>query len=103
MRLTLRMILLLIAVVLFVLAAVGVDLGSLAIVPLGLAFFAGAFLVPDTVVAPAADRPTALPVAPRDPTSASDRMSPSPIPGSTPRRTRVHRASQRSTSCSVGR
>jgi hypothetical protein len=50
MRLTLRMILLLIAVVLFVLAAVGVDLGSLAIVPLGLAFFAVAFLVPDTVV-----------------------------------------------------
>ena len=50
MRLTLRMILLLIAVVLFVLAAVRVDLGSLAIVPLGLAFFAAAFLVPDTVI-----------------------------------------------------
>lgn len=50
MRLTLRMILLLIAVVLFVLAAVGIDLGSLAIVPLGLAFFAGAFVVPDTMV-----------------------------------------------------
>jgi hypothetical protein len=50
MRLTWRMIVLQIAVVLFVLAVVGVDLGSLAIVPLGLAFFAGAFLVPDTVV-----------------------------------------------------
>jgi hypothetical protein len=50
MRLTVRMILLLVAVILFVLAAFGVDLGSIAIVPLGLAFFAGAFLVPDTVV-----------------------------------------------------
>ena len=50
MRLTLRMILLLMAVILFVLAAVGVDIGSIAILPLGLAFFAGAFLVPDTVV-----------------------------------------------------
>ena len=50
MRLTLRTILLLIAVVLFVLAAVGVALGSLAVVPLGLASFAGAFVVPDTIV-----------------------------------------------------
>jgi hypothetical protein len=44
------MIVLQIAVVLFVLAAVGVDLGSLAVVPLGLAFFAGAFVVPDTLL-----------------------------------------------------
>jgi hypothetical protein len=48
--LTIRMILLLVAVVLFVLAAVGVDLGKIALVPLGLAFFAGAFVVPDTVL-----------------------------------------------------
>jgi hypothetical protein len=50
MRLTVRSILLLVAVVLFVLAAVGVDLGTLALVPLGLASFAAAFIVPDTVV-----------------------------------------------------
>jgi hypothetical protein len=50
MRLTVRSILLLVAVVLFVLAAVGVDLGALALVPLGLACFAAAFFVPDTVV-----------------------------------------------------
>jgi hypothetical protein len=50
MRLTVRSILLLVAVILFVLAAVGVDLGSLAILPLGLAFFAAAFIAPDTVV-----------------------------------------------------
>ena len=50
MRLSIRSILLLIAVVLFVLAAVGIDLGAIALVPLGLACFAGAFVVPDTVV-----------------------------------------------------
>lgn len=38
-------ILLLIAVVLFVLAAFGVSLGTVGLVPLGLAFFAGAGLV----------------------------------------------------------
>ena len=48
--LTIRSILLLIAVVLFILAAIGVDLGKIALVPLGLAFFAGAFVVPDTVL-----------------------------------------------------
>ena len=50
MALTIRSILLLIAVVLFVLAAIGVDLGAISLVPLGLACFAGAFLAPDTVV-----------------------------------------------------
>lgn len=50
MRLTIRSILLLVAVVLFVLAAVGIDLGALALVPLGLASFAAAFIVPDTVL-----------------------------------------------------
>ena len=50
MRLTVRSILLLIAVVLFVLAAVGIDLGNIALVPLGLAAFAAAFVVPDSVL-----------------------------------------------------
>ena len=43
--LNLGMILLLIAVVLFVLAAFGVALGTVGLVPLGLAEFAGAFVV----------------------------------------------------------
>jgi len=47
MSLTFRSILLLIAVVLFVLAAFGVDLGEISVLALGLACFAGAFLVPD--------------------------------------------------------
>jgi hypothetical protein len=42
-----RSILLLVAVVLFVLAAVGVGLGGISLVPLGLAFFAAAFLLGD--------------------------------------------------------
>jgi hypothetical protein len=37
-------ILLVIAVVCFVLAAIGVALGTVALVPLGLAFFAGSFI-----------------------------------------------------------
>ena len=41
----LRSILLIAAVICFVLAAIGTSLGSIALVPLGLAFFAGAFLV----------------------------------------------------------
>ena len=45
MNMSLRSILLLVAVVLFVLAAVGVSLGTIGLVPLGLAFFAGAFLL----------------------------------------------------------
>jgi hypothetical protein len=46
-NLSIRSILLLVAVVIFVLAAVGVSLGTIGLVPLGLAFFAGAFLVGD--------------------------------------------------------
>jgi hypothetical protein len=45
MNLSLRSILLLVAVVLFVLAALSIDLGQISLLPLGLAFFAGAFLV----------------------------------------------------------
>jgi hypothetical protein len=48
--LTMRSILLLIAVVLFILAALGIDLGKIALVPLGLALFAAAFVVPDAVL-----------------------------------------------------
>ena len=51
MTLTVRSILLLIAVLLFVLAALSIDLGSIALVPLGLACFAGAFIAPDTTLA----------------------------------------------------
>ncbi|HJP71218.1 MAG TPA: hypothetical protein VJ975_05820 [Candidatus Limnocylindria bacterium] len=47
MNLGLRSILLIVAIVLFVLAAIGVGLGDISLVPLGLAFFAGAFLVGD--------------------------------------------------------
>lgn len=45
MNLSIRSILLLVAVVVFVLAAFGVSLGTVGLIPLGLAFFAGAFLV----------------------------------------------------------
>jgi hypothetical protein len=44
-NLSIRSILLLVAVVLFVLAAIGVGVGDVSLVPLGLAFLAGAFLV----------------------------------------------------------
>ena len=47
MSLTPRTILLLVAVILFVLAAFNVSLGTIALVPLGLAFFAAAFLLGD--------------------------------------------------------
>ena len=47
MSLTPRTILLLIAVILFLLATFGMALGSIAILPLGLAAFAGAFLLGD--------------------------------------------------------
>ena len=50
MALTFRSVLLLIAVVLFVLAAVGIDLGAISLVALGLACFAGAFIVPGTAL-----------------------------------------------------
>lgn len=42
-----RSILILVAVILFLLATFGVALGTIALVPLGLAFFAAAFLVGD--------------------------------------------------------
>jgi hypothetical protein len=42
---SLRSILLLVAVILFVLAALGVSIGAVSLVPLGLAFFAAAFLL----------------------------------------------------------
>ncbi len=50
MTLTLRSLLLLIAVILFVLDAVGVNIGGLDTIALGLALFAAAFLVPDTAL-----------------------------------------------------
>lgn len=50
MQLTVRTLSLLIAVILFVLAAVGVDVRGISLAWLGMAFFAGSFLVPDTVL-----------------------------------------------------
>ena len=50
MSLTTRSLSLLVAIVLFVLAGIGLDDGPLNIVALGLAAFAAAFLVPDTVI-----------------------------------------------------
>ena len=47
MNLGLRSILLIAAIICFVLAALGTSLGSIGLVPLGLAFLAGAFLVSD--------------------------------------------------------
>ncbi|MBA2263647.1 MAG: hypothetical protein H0W98_03545 [Chloroflexi bacterium] len=47
MSLNARSILLIVAVICFVLAAVGVGLGSISLVALGLAAFAGAFLLGD--------------------------------------------------------
>ena len=51
MSFTLRMLLLLVAVIIFVIAAFGVKVGDVSLVALGLAFFAGAFLVPDAPLA----------------------------------------------------
>ncbi|HVL33515.1 MAG TPA: hypothetical protein VM600_08040 [Actinomycetota bacterium] len=45
-----RSILLIVAVVLFLLAAFNVDLGELELIPLGLAAFAGSFLVGDRAI-----------------------------------------------------
>jgi hypothetical protein len=45
---SIRSILILVAVVIFVLAAFDVNLGTVGLVPLGLAFFAGAFLVSES-------------------------------------------------------
>jgi hypothetical protein len=50
MTLTIRSILLLIAVLLFVLDGLGVAIGGLDTIALGLAFFAASFLAPDTAV-----------------------------------------------------
>jgi len=41
----LRLVFLIVALILFILAAIGVGLGSVGLVPLGLAFLTGAFLV----------------------------------------------------------
>jgi hypothetical protein len=41
----LRAILLIVAIICFILAAIGIALGDISLVPLGLAFFAAAFLV----------------------------------------------------------
>jgi hypothetical protein len=46
-NLGLRSILLIVAIICFVLAVVGVGLGDIALLPLGLAFFAAAFLIGD--------------------------------------------------------
>ena len=48
MQLTFRTLCLLIAVILFVIAAIGVDVRGISLVALGLAFFAGSYLVPET-------------------------------------------------------
>jgi len=50
MQLTVRTLCLLIAVILFVVAAFGADVRGISFEALGLAFFAAAFLVPDTVL-----------------------------------------------------
>ena len=50
MTLTFRTLCLLVAVVLFVLAAFGIDVRGVSLVALGLAFFAASFAVPATTV-----------------------------------------------------
>jgi hypothetical protein len=50
MTLTLRSLLILIALIIFVVAAMGVDVGRVSLVPLGLAIFAAAFIVPETAL-----------------------------------------------------
>jgi uncharacterized membrane protein len=50
MQLTFRSLCLLIAVILFVIAALGVDVRGISLVALGLAFLAGSFLVPETAL-----------------------------------------------------
>jgi hypothetical protein len=49
-QLTVRTLSLLIALILFVLAAVGVDVRGLSLAWLGMAFFAASFLVPDRII-----------------------------------------------------
>jgi hypothetical protein len=48
MQLTYRTLCLLIAVILFVVDAFGINVSGISLVSLGLAFFAGSFLVPET-------------------------------------------------------
>ena len=50
MTLTIRSLLLLIAVILFVVASLGVRTGDISLAWLGMALFAASFLVPDTVI-----------------------------------------------------
>ncbi len=50
MKLTIRALFLLIAVILFVAAAIGSDVKGISLAWLGMAFFAGSFLVPDTAL-----------------------------------------------------
>ena len=50
MRLTVRTLLLLIAVILFAIAAFGVDVRGISLVAAGRAFFAASFIAPDTAV-----------------------------------------------------
>jgi hypothetical protein len=50
MTLTIRTLLLLIAVIVFVVAALGIDVRGISLVAIGLALFAASFLVPDTVI-----------------------------------------------------
>jgi len=49
-QLTVRTLCLLVALILFVIAAIGVDVRGLSLAWLGMAFFAASFLVPDTIV-----------------------------------------------------
>jgi hypothetical protein len=49
-QLTIRTLCLLVAVILFVLAAVSIDVKGISLAWLGMAFFAGSFLVPDTAL-----------------------------------------------------
>ena len=50
MQLTARTLCLLVAVILFLIAALGVDVRGIGLQSLGLAFFAAAFLVPDSLI-----------------------------------------------------
>jgi hypothetical protein len=50
MQLTIRTVLLLIAVILFIVVALGVDVRGISLAWAGMAFFAASFLVPDTIL-----------------------------------------------------
>jgi hypothetical protein len=50
MQLTIRSLLLLIAVIVFIVYALGVRTGDVSLLGIGLALFAGSFLVPDTTL-----------------------------------------------------